>query len=201
MPKIEFENIPGTQLWRPLNPAPNEALLFLSTAAARRAKAVPNVSLEETWEGAPIGYYIFLAKLPDDHAKFEQEAGKVLDIAKAPPEHTSFAWLSWNGTNATVIAKVEMQPGAPDPTVKTETTVGIVGFPGIGLAVGTPVRGDKDAEGSLRGFVFTYPPQPAHDGQPASGPPWGNSVRCPMDGDFAGCLRFQALLNAREAGD
>jgi hypothetical protein len=198
MAEILFENITGTSLYRPLSPAPGEALRFLSTTPPDK-KGAP-LSLDATWDGTPIGYYLFLKKLPDDDAKFEPEAVKALDLATDPPDHTGFAWLDWDGTTVTVIAQVVMKAASPgDPLVKTDTLISVSGFPGVGVAADAPVLGNKGNEGFLDGFVLAYPPQPAHDGQPASGPPWGGGMTIPMAGDYAGCVRFQALLNAGQS--
>ncbi len=201
MAEILFENITGTSLYRPLSPASNEALRFLSTKPPV-GKPAP-LPLEATWDGAPIGYYLFLKKVPDDDAKFEQAAAKALDLTADPPDHTGFAWLAWDGTNVTVIARIVMKTASPgEPLVKTETLIPGFGFPGVGVAAGAPVLGSKGDDGFLDSFVLAYPPQPAHDGQPASGPPWGGGVAIPMAGDYAGCVRFEALVNTgQSSGD
>jgi hypothetical protein len=197
MAQIVFESIPGTHLYQPASPAANEALLFFSTASSGKKRALSPLTLDETWAGAPIGYYLFLKKLPDDASKFEQEAAKALDTAMQPPEHSSFAWLTWDGKTATVVARVVMKAAiSGDPTVDKDESISIPGFPGVGVAAASPVPGSKDQQGFLNGFFFTYPPQSAHDGQPASGPPWGAGMTVPMSGDYAGCLRFEALLNS-----
>src|SRR5271166_4477053 len=197
MAKILFENIAGTRLNRPVSPVANEALLFLSTTPPDKKRAVSSLSLDETWAGTPIGYYLFLKKLPDDAAKFQQQAEKALDIAAQSPEHSSFAWLAWDGKTVRVVARIVVKAaGSGDPVVESDTLISVPGIPGIGVAAATPVLGDKDGDGFLNGFFLTYPPQPGHDGQPASGPPWGGGMTIPMAGDFAGCFRFEALLNS-----
>lgn len=196
MAGILFENLPGTRLYRPVAPAANEALLFLMTGPPNRIPAETKLSLEETWSGKIAGYYLFLKKLPGDNVKFEEEAAKALKVTASPPEHSSFAWVSWDSQTVTVVAAIDIQPGEARPTVKTDSVISLPGFPPIGVGAGSPVRGAKDDDGSLNGFILTYPPQPPHDGQPASGPPWGGGMTIPMSGMFAGCFRFEALLNA-----
>jgi hypothetical protein len=196
MAEILFENITGTRLYRPVSPASNEALLFLSTTPGK-TRSLASLSLDKTWDDEPIGYYLFLKKLPDDDSKFAAQAEEALDLAAHPPKHSSFAWLAWDGKTVTVVANVVIKPEASgDPVVETDTVISIPGFPGIGVAEAAPVLGEKDGDGFLNGFSLAYPPQMAHAGQPASRPPWGASVTVPMAGIYAGCIRFEALLNA-----
>ena len=197
MAAIAFENIPGTRLYEPVSPAANEALLFLDTTPSSSNSVLSPVTLDKTWDGKPVGYYLFLKKLPDNFSKFQEEAERVLDVPAQPPQHSSFAWLGWKADAATVKAKILIKPAVSgDPVAAEDVAISIPGIPGIHIPAATPVVGEKDDEGNLNAFSFAYPPQPAHDGQPASDPPWASGTVVPMAGNYAGCLKFQALLNA-----
>jgi hypothetical protein len=208
MPEVLFKNIAGTRLYEPVSPASNEALLFLSIAPAVKKRSVEPLKLSNTWIGEPIGYYLFLKKLPDDPVDFEEQAAEALKIAEQPPKHSRFAWLL-AGKTVRVVAAIHIEPAAKmpvaapvaesAPTVGSDTEISVPGIPALHFSTGAPVLGENGPDGFLNTFSITYPPIPAREGQPASDPPWSNGTLIPMDGDFAGCLRFPALVNAPQA--
>jgi hypothetical protein len=63
------------------------------------------------------------------------------------------------------------------------------------VAESSPVEAVAGSDGALAALSIAYPPQPAHDGRPASLPPSGVGISLALRDAGAGCLRFRALLD------
>lgn len=161
-----------------------------------------DLPLDDAWDGRPdVGWLVFLAAPPAPGT-----LPALSDALALLPQrtHTSVAWTTWDGRALGTVQALPIRAAADGPvTAETATFPAMPGITKLGVLDSSPVGGVRDGDGSLQALSLAYPPQPAHDGRPASLPPSGPGVLLPLAGaDGAGCLRFRALVDdgSRSAG-
>jgi hypothetical protein len=184
-------NVPGTRLFEP-PPLPDGVLVYFLGGAT---KPPATLRLEDAWSGDPApGHLAFLAAAPPRDSL--ERLSKALAALPAA-SHTDVVWAAWDGValGGLELLPLEATAGAA-VTTRTVSFPALAGITKLGVAESSPVEAVTGSDGALAALSIAYPPQPAHDGRPASLPPSGPGLTLPLRGAGAGCLRFRALLDA-----
>jgi hypothetical protein len=183
-------NVPGTRLFEP-DPLPDGVLVYFLGGEEKPPGTLP---FEDAWSGRPdTGHFVFLAAVPPRDSL--ERLSKALAALPAA-SHTDVVWAVWDGG---ALGGLELLPlRATAGAAVTTRTVSFPALPGItklGVAASSPVEAVAGNDGALASLSIAYPPEPAHDGRPASLPPSGVGIALALRDAGAGCLRFRALLD------
>lgn len=203
MASLSFVQIDNSNWYKPSPAPPAGALLFFIIGKPVK----PSYTLDETWDPANKGYYLFFDNTPgSDYTLLTNSLQELLPAE--PPSFSSFGWAKLDTANPSQIEEVKLSllaPTAGSVYPHVTNTVSLYPIPGINAVVfeqESLVFPLTDISGNINGFSFTYPPLPAHDGQPAAQTPIGKGLTLPMGGPMAGGFVFEALLNLpSETGD
>lgn len=186
MPIAFFERYKETSLYT--SPADKGCLLYFGVGDH------PNdtLTLRESWNES-LGYYLFLAECPNDLDTFNRQLTGYFPA----PEHTSFAWLEYEGGEISSSVVLHINQNS-EVSTNLELSFGNYGLP---LKAGAPIltaKSDRqvDLHDEFDGFLIGYP---ALLGFPPAIPE--RFIQLPFSGNYRGCLKFQTLLSVGGIGD
>jgi hypothetical protein len=182
----------GTALYAPAEPAAAKYARFLRWSTQSPPETLV---LEDVWSqvGTPasVGYFAFVDG--DVPAGFEEALRRLLP-ADAPTA-TGFAWVSIAGGAPALKDLAAVEAAEDGPRLRGEVPFALPpGVVRLTLAGGSRLAGTSSADGSLDGFIATYPPLA---GAP---PPQAPAIALPMTGGAVGALGFQGLMSAPGGG-